>query len=125
MENKKNELDELLKNAMQFAPGEEPEPAAYTQKALRKKVNGRKVNGGNRFFIAILRYMNTEIKLYHAGIAVAAVAMVFIMLRPATMPTTGIESNAGTQIADTSLAGNSNSLKQDSFLVKNFSTSFY
>jgi hypothetical protein len=122
MENKKNELDELLKSRMQFAEGEEPEPEAHIQKALRKKVEQRKAN--NHAFNMLLRVMNTDIKLYHAGLAVAAVAMVFILLRPvAPNPVTTNNGVGGTQVADT--AGNSSSLKQDSFLVKTFSTTFY
>ena len=122
MENKKNELDELLKSRMQFAEGEEPEPNVHIQKTLRKKVEQRKEN--NHAFSMLLRLMNTDIKLYHAGLAVAAVAMVFVLLRPvAPNPITTNNGVGGTQVADT--AGNSSSLKQDSFLVKNFSTTFY
>jgi hypothetical protein len=122
MENKKNELDDLLKNAMQFTKEEEPEPASHIQQSLRKKVEQRKAN--KNVFATILRFMNTDIKLYHAGLAVTAVAVVFILLRPvAPTPTTTDNGVGGTQVADT--AGNCNSLKQDSFPVKNFSTSFY
>ena len=122
MESKKNELDDLLKNVMQFTKEEEQEPAAYIQQLLRKKVEQRKKH--KNLFATILRFMNADIKLYHAGLAVTAVAVVFVLLRPvAPAPTTIDNGVGGTQVADT--AGNCNSLKQDSFLVKNFSTSFY
>jgi hypothetical protein len=108
-----NEMDDLLKHSMQFDANEIPEPDPEMQKRLRKKVEARK---RSRFTTGILNFLNMDIKLYHAGLAMAIVALLLVVLRhPAEAPK---QYNQGVILADTSIG---TSLKDDTFLVKNFS----
>jgi len=116
----KNEFDDLLKRAMQFESGELPEPDPSIQKRLQKKVKKNAINKNKSFFSSIVQFLNIDIKLYHAGIAIAATLLIFLVLRnnneaPATFKQKVI-------VADTNVGS---SLKNDSFLVKNFSVSIY
>jgi len=107
-------MDELLKTAMQ----NDIAPDDAVRKALRKKVEEKKHS-------PIIRYLNADIKLYQAVLAVAAVAVVIILLRPVGTGNNSNNISGGTLVADTSIAGQYNTLKQDSFLVRNFSTTVY
>ena len=118
MDTHKNEMDDLLSNAMQFTEGEIPEPDKALYNKLRKKVDARKPKG-NPFS----RLFNLEIKLYQAALAVAVVAIICLVFRPATLPQdTG---NIGMPGSDTATAFKGSSLKSDSFLVKNFTSAIY
>ena len=118
MENNKNELDELLKQSMQFSGGEIPEPDKASYNKLRKMI--RPKNRPRNFF---LRLLTVEVKLYQAGLALTAMALVFIMLRPVQVPQN--TNDAGSGSSDTAAAFKGSSLKHDTFLVRNFSTSIY
>jgi|GEM_PF-1547567 len=115
-----NGMDDLLKRAMQFDSGELPEPDPSMQTKLRKKVLRKKTLGGNRFISVIIGFFNIDIKLYHAGLAMVGVALVLIIVH-----STGERStHAGDSImvADTN---SGSSLKDDTFLVRNFSAQIY
>jgi hypothetical protein len=118
MENNRNELDELLKQSMQFSEGELPEPDKNSYNKLRKMIKPQ--NRPKNFF---LRLLTVEIKLYQAGLALTAMAIVFIMLRPVQLPQNTNDTGSGS--SDTAAAFRGSSLKHDTFLVKNFSTSIY
>ena len=118
METQKNEMDDLLKNAMQFTDGEVPEPDGKVYKKLRNRVGKRKV-GKNPF----LRLLTFEVKLYQAALAVASVAVICLMLRPATVSPD--VNGGGLAGADTATAFKGSSLKSDSFLVRNFTSTIY
>jgi len=118
MENNRNELDELLKQSMQFSEGEIPEPDKASYNKLRKMIKSRK-RPKNLF----LRLLTVEIKLYQAGLALTAMALVFVMLRPVQLPQSPNDTGSGS--SDTAAAFKGSSLKHDTFLVKNFSTSIY
>jgi hypothetical protein len=118
MENKKNELDYLLKNAMQFADGEIPEPDAAGYKKLRKRVGARKA-----YKTPFLKLLNLEVKLYQAALTVIGVAILCFVLKPVTIPANTIEPD--TQTTDTASVFKVSSLKNDSFLVKNFTSTIY
>jgi len=77
----KNELDDLLKRAMQFNNGELPEPDPRIQKRLRKKLIRNSAIKHNRFLSGLITFLNIDIKLYHAGIGIAVAIMLFIFLR--------------------------------------------
>ena len=116
MENK-NELDDFLKRNLQFDANEMPEPDPRIQKKLRKRVERNKTFKSNRFMSALVQFLTMDIKLYHAGIAIAAVSIIFLALRH----TTETPAHFGHHIivADTNTG---TSLKEEGFLVKNFST---
>jgi hypothetical protein len=118
METQNNNPDDLLRNAMQFGENELPEPDRDIYFSLRKKVIARKTSK-NPF----LRLLNFEVKLYQAALAVAVVAIICLVLRPATI----LENTNGTGplVADTTTVFKGSSLKNDSFLVKNFTSTIY
>ena len=118
MDTHKNEMDDLLNNAMQFTEGEIPEPDKAMYNKLRKKVSSRKPKT-NPF----ARLLNIEIKLYQAALAVTAVAVICLVFRPATFPQGA--GNIGMPGSDTATAFKGSSLKSDSFLVKNFTSAIY
>lgn len=118
MDTNKNEMDELLKKAMQFTEGELPEPDKANYNKLHKKVAARKVNKS-----PWAKFFALEIKLYQAVLATATVAVICILLRPAALPqNTNVLGQPG---ADTATAFKGSSLKSDSFLVRNFTSSIY
>ena len=118
MENNKNELDDLLKQSMQFSEGEIPEPDKARYNMLKKLIKPE--NKPRNIF---LRLLTIEIKLYQAGLALTAVVLAFLMLRPVQAPQN--INDAGSGSSDTAAAFKGSSLKHDTFLVKNFSTSIY
>ncbi len=118
MDTPKNEMDDLLSNAMQFTEGEIPEPDKARYNKLRKKVGARKPKTN-----PLARLFNLEIKLYQAALAVTAVAIICLVFRPAIIPQ-GTE-NMGMPGSDTATAYKGSSLKSDSFLVKNFTSAIY
>ena len=118
MENKRNELDELLKGNMQFDENELPEPDKGSYMKLRGMIKPQK-NNRNVF----LRLLTFEVKLYQAGLALAAVIIVMIMLRPIQVPQN--IASPGSDSSDTASVFKGSSLKHDTFLVRNFSTSIY
>jgi hypothetical protein len=115
----KNELDELLKKHMEFRKDEQIEPNPSIQNELRKKVQLRKKATTYHLLDNLKNWLTVDIKLYQAGLAMSLVAILLITLRPVSEPLKNKE--AGIMIADTTVTTNSNSIKQDSFLVKNFS----
>jgi hypothetical protein len=118
METNKNELDELLKHAMQLNNDEVPEPSKDKFEELQSKVRRR---GGlkNR---GIVRMLSINIKLYQAFIATAAIVTAIIVLRPVANQ----QGNTIKGSIDTAAVINgSSSMKHDSFLVRNFTTSVY
>lgn len=74
-----NELDNLLKHAMQFDSGEVPEPDSAIQKGLRKKLKGQ-TPAKNRYIASLASQLGLDIKLYYLGLAVSA-ATIFIVFR--------------------------------------------
>jgi hypothetical protein len=118
METQKNKMDDLLKNAMQFGENEIPEPDKRVYKKLRKRVGVGKV-----YKNPILRFLTFEVKFYQAAIAIAAVAVICLVLRPATAPQNS--DDTGLTGADTATAFKGSSLKSDSFLVRNFTSTIY
>ena len=115
----KKELDELLKKNMKFRNDELPELNPAYQNELRKKVQGRKAvlrdGAVNRF----LQWLNIDIKLYQAAMATCLVAVLVLIIKP--VGTVSQNKGTSTIIAYTTVTHNSNSFKQDSFLVRNFS----
>jgi len=118
MENKRNELDELLKRNMQFGENELPEPDKNSYLKLRGMIKPQKRNQ-NVFF----RLLTFEVKLYQVGLALAAVIVVMIMLRPIQAPQN--ITAPGSDGSDTASVFRGSSLKHDTFLVRNFSASIY
>jgi len=118
METQKNEMDDLLKNAMQFSEDEIPEPDKRTYEKLRKRVGARKI-----YKNPLVRLLTFEVKFYHAALAVAAVAVICLVLRPAAIPQNS--EDIGLNGADTATAFKGSSLKSDSFLVRNFTSTIY
>lgn len=120
METNKNELDELLKHAMQLNNDEVPEPSKDKFEELQSKVRRR---GGlkNR---GIVRMLNINIKLYQAFIATAAIVTAIIVLRPVANQQGNTIKGSGS-IDTAAVFNGSSSMKHDSFLVRNFTTSVY
>jgi hypothetical protein len=118
MENKKNELDDLLQHAMQFADGEIPEPDAAIHKKLRKRVGARRV-----YKNPFVKLMNINVKLYQAAITVVGVAILCFVLKPVSIPANNNINDI--QAPDTATVFKGSSLKNDSFLVKNFTSTIY
>lgn len=108
-----DELNDLLKRAMQFEKGEMPKPEPDIHRRLRKKIKEQ----GKGFVPKLRQFLNLEIKLYHAGIAVAAtVVIIVLILKCTTVSTT--RPNQNIIVADTNVGS---TLINDSFLVRNFS----
>ncbi len=118
MEDKRNELDELLKRNMQFDENELPESDRNSYLKLRGMIKPQK-NSQN----ALLRFLTFEVRLYQAGLALAAIVVVVIMLRPLQVPQN--ITSPGSDSSDTASVFRGSSLKHDTFLVRNFSTSIY
>lgn len=118
MENGELELDALLKRSMRFDTDELPEPDPKIQKILRGKVVLRKTPYNN-FLNNVWRILTMDIKLYQAALALSLIVIFFI-----TLLTCGTQSkNAaaeGKLLTDSSSTSNAPSLKQDSFLMQNF-----
>jgi len=112
----KKEMDELLKRSLQFDENELPEPDERNYKTLLKKVKGKKPFSNNTFINGLFGYLNMDIKLYHAGLAIMAVIIIFIFLRPATE--TNKQDKTNIIIADTNINPNQ---KQDTFIIRNSS----
>src|SRR5579863_3752095 len=98
-----NEIDDLLKRSMQFGEDEIPEPDLRIHENLRKKINGTKIRSST-FINTLVQFMNLDIKLYHAGIAVAIVTIIFFMLRNTKGDTQHIKNDI--IIADTNTGSN-------------------
>jgi hypothetical protein len=119
METNKNELDELLKHAMQLNNDEVPEPSKDRLEELRSKVRRRGLK--NR---GIVRMLNINVKLYQAFIATAAIVTAIIVLRPVANQQGNTIKGSGS-IDTAAVLNGSSSMKHDSFLVRNFTTSVY
>jgi hypothetical protein len=109
-----NEMDELLKRSLQFDENELPIPDERSYNLLRKKVKSKKPISNNKFLNALVACLNMDIKLYHAGLAVVVVILIFIFLRPATETNKQYKNNI--IIADTNISTNQ---KQDTFILRN------
>ena len=118
METQKNEMDDLLKNAMQFGKNELPEPDKKVYKKLRSQVGAKKAY--KNMFARLLTF---EVKFYQAALAMAAVAVICLVLRPAALPQNS--DDLGLNGSDTAAAFKGSSLKSDSFLVRNFTSTIY
>ncbi len=109
-----NEMDKLLKRSLQFNENELPEPDNAHYKNLLKKVKSKKLISNNKFINMLVACLNMDIKLYHAGLAVMVVILIFIFLRPTTETNKQYKNNI--IIADTNIGVNQ---KQDTFIIRN------
>jgi hypothetical protein len=114
----RNELDDLLKNSMQFDDGKLPEPDPRIQERLRKKLKRKPLPNSNGLLSYLVNFLNLDIKLYHAGIGLAAILIILLVFRNNTETPSKFKQEL--IVADTNTGS---SLKQDSFLVKNFNVS--
>jgi hypothetical protein len=114
----RNELDDLLKNSMQFDSGELPEPDPRSREKLRKKLKRKQLSNKHSLLSGLLNFFNMDIKLYHAGIGLAIMLLIFLVFR--NNNETPSKFRQELIVADTNIGS---SLKQDSFLVKNFNVS--
>src|SRR5580704_17054411 len=108
-----NEMDELLKRSLQFDENELPIPDERSYNLLRKKVKANKPISNNRFVNGLIACLNMDIKLYHTGLAIMVVILIFIFLRPSTETNKQYKNNI--IIADTNIGANQ---KQDTFILR-------
>ncbi|HXB14064.1 MAG TPA: hypothetical protein VNZ45_18885 [Bacteroidia bacterium] len=111
-----NEMDKLLKHSLQFDENELPEPDSSHYKSLLKKIKSKKPVSNNKFVNGLIACLNMDIKLYHAGLAIMVVILIFIFLRPSTETNKQYKNNI--IIADTNIGVNQ---KQDTFIIRNSS----
>lgn len=108
-----DELNDLLKGAMQFEKGDVPEPNPAIHKRLRKKIKSRPKG----LIQGLTRFLNLDIKLYQAGIAIATTTVIILLVLKCTTVSTP-QPNQNIIVADTNVGS---TLLNDSFLVHNFS----
>jgi hypothetical protein len=116
---KKDKVDQFLRQSMQLNADELPEPDAELQKRLRDKVAARKLK--SHWIWALLQrlwsMLNVEVKLYQAGLSLGLLVFLFLWL-----PQQGSvqNTNGSDLLADSIHSKYSSSAKQNKFLIQHF-----
>ena len=117
--NKKDKLNRFLHQSMQLREDELPKSDEALRSMLRAKVKARQQNTfwPKRFMEKIWRLLNIEIRLYQAGISLAAVAILMVWVPAITPVQKSVDS---VLLADSTRTIYSSSVKQNKFLIQNF-----
>jgi hypothetical protein len=116
---KKDKVEQFLRQSMQLNADELPEPDAELQKRLRDKVAARKLK--SHWIWALLQrlwsMLNVEVKLYQAGLSLGMLVFLFLWL-----PQQGSvqNTNGSDLLADSIHSKYSSSAKQNKFLIQHF-----
>jgi hypothetical protein len=116
---KKDKIDQLLRQSMQLNADELPEPNPDVQRILREKILARqaKQHWTSGVMQRLWSLLNTEVKLYQAGLSLGVLALLFLWL-PVGSPVPKTAEKA--LLADSIRPVNSSSVRQNKFLVQNF-----